>query len=95
MEYVQTSIGIVEIIHLMREAFLLLKGYQFMTNDQDACVRDHLRSVSARLGHFHSRYRKISNIRCTKSPNLNVSRLVLQLPLPNPMKLGFKSRMKM
>ena len=40
-------------------------------------------------------YRKISNIRRTKSPNLNVSRLVLQLSLPNPMKPGFKSRMKM
>ena len=40
-------------------------------------------------------YRKISNIRRTKSPNLNVSRLVLQLPLPNPVKSGVKSRMKM
>ena len=40
-------------------------------------------------------YRKISNIRHTKSPNLNVSHLVLQLSLPNPMKPGVKSRMKM
>ena len=40
-------------------------------------------------------YRKISNIRCTESPNLNVYRLVLQLSLPNPMKPGVKSRMKM
>ena len=40
-------------------------------------------------------YRKISNIRRTKSLNLNVSRLVLQLSLPNPMKPGVKSRMKM
>ena len=40
-------------------------------------------------------YRKISNIRRTKSPNLNVSRLVFQLSLPNPMKPGVKSRMKM
>ena len=40
-------------------------------------------------------YRKISNIRHTKSQNLNVSRLVLQLSLPNPMKPGVKSRMKM
>ena len=29
-------------------------------------------------------YRKISNISCTKFQNSNVSRLVLQLPLPNP-----------
>ena len=40
-------------------------------------------------------YRKISNTRRTKSPNLIVSRLVLQLSLPNPMKPGVKSRMKM
>ena len=40
-------------------------------------------------------YRKTSNIRGTESPNLNVSRLVLQLSLPNPMKPGVKSRMKM
>ena len=40
-------------------------------------------------------HHKISNIRRTKSPNLNVSRLVLQLSLPNPMKPGVKSRMKM
>ena len=39
-------------------------------------------------------YRKISNIRRTKSPNLNVSRLVLLLSLPNPTKPGVKSRMK-
>ena len=35
-------------------------------------------------------YRKISNISRTQSPNLNVSRLVLRLSLPNPMKLGVK-----
>ena len=40
-------------------------------------------------------YRKISNIRRTKSQNLNVSRLVLQLSLSNPMKPGVKSKMKM
>ena len=37
-------------------------------------------------------YRKISNIRRTESPNLNVSRLVLQLSLPNPMKPCVLSR---
>ena len=40
-------------------------------------------------------YRQISNIRHTKSPNLNVFRLVLQLSLPNPLKPGVQSRMKM
>ena len=39
-------------------------------------------------------YSNISNRRRTKSPNWNVSRLVLQLSLPNPMKPCVKSRMK-
>ena len=42
-----------------------------------------------------SKYRKISNIRRTKSPTSNVSRLVLQLSSPNSMEPGVKSRMKM
>ena len=36
-----------------------------------------------------------SNISHTKSPNFNVSCLLLQLSLPNPLKQGVKSRMKM
>ena len=40
-------------------------------------------------------YRKISKIRRNESPNINVSHLVLQLSLPNPMKPGVESRMKM
>ena len=40
-------------------------------------------------------YHKISNISCTKSKNLNDSHLVLQSSLPNPLKPGVKSRMKM
>ena len=40
-------------------------------------------------------YRKISNIRHTESQNLNDSSLVLQLSLPNLLKPGVKSRMKM
>ena len=40
-------------------------------------------------------YHQTSNISHTKSQNLNVSRLVLQLSLPNPLKPGVKSRMKM
>ena len=39
------------------------------------------------------RYHKTSNIRCTKSQNLNDSRLVLQLSLPNLLKPGVKWRM--
>ena len=40
-------------------------------------------------------YRKISNIRPTKSPNLNDSHLILKSSLPYPLKPGVKSRMKM
>ena len=40
-------------------------------------------------------YRKTSNIRGTESQNFNVSRHVLQLSLPNPLKPSVKSRMKM
>ena len=40
-------------------------------------------------------YRQISNIRLTKSQNLNVSCLILQLSLAKPLKPRTKSRMKM
>ena len=43
---------------------------------------------------FHQ-YRKTSCISRTKSQNLKVSYLVLQLSLLNPLKPGVKSRMKM
>ena len=43
----------------------------------------------------HTKYRNTSNIRHTKYQNINDSRLVLQLSLPNPLKPGVKSRMKM
>ena len=39
-------------------------------------------------------YRQTSDISRTKSKNINVSRLVMQLSLPNPLKPGVKSRMK-
>ena len=40
-------------------------------------------------------YRKVSNIRRTKTENLNASRLILLLSLPNPLKPGIELRMKM
>ena len=43
----------------------------------------------------HIIHHNVSNIRRTKSLNLNDSRLVLQLCAPNPLKPGVKSRMKM
>ena len=50
-------------------------------------------TMSASLRDFED-YRQTSNIRCIKSPKLNVCRLVLQLSLPNPLKPGIGSRMK-
>ena len=44
---------------------------------------------------FSSNSTTISLIRRTQSPNINVSRLVLQLSLPNPLKLCVQLRMKM
>ena len=41
------------------------------------------------------KYRQISNISRTQSPNKNVPRLILQSSLPNPLKPGVKLRMKM
>ena len=38
-------------------------------------------------------YHKVSTKRCTKSQNLNVSHLVLQLSLPNPLKPGVEFKM--
>ena len=43
----------------------------------------------------HILSRKISNIRRTKPENLSDCRLVLKLPLANPLKSGVKLRMKM
>ena len=43
----------------------------------------------------YAEYCKTSNIRHTKSLNLNVCCLALQLFLLNPLKSGVKSRMKM
>ena len=47
------------------------------------------------LKDINENYRKVSNIRRTKSQNLNDSRLVMQMSLSNLLKPGFKSRMKM
>ena len=49
--------------------------------------------ISEPLHTKHVEYRKITNIRRTNSPNINVSHLILQLSFLNPMKPGVKSRM--
>ena len=54
------------------------------------CITIHGRNVTDSI---YLNNRKLSNISRTKSPNLNVSRFVESLP--NPMKPGVTSRMKM
>ena len=51
--------------------------------------------INRRIASLHIKYRKVSNIRRTKCQNLNDSRLVLQLSVPNPLKPSVKSIMKM
>ena len=43
----------------------------------------------------YKNYRKTSDVSRTNSQNLNDSPLVVQMLLPNPLKPGVKSRMKM
>ena len=56
------------------------------------CLNQWCHSLMLPLGKL---YRKTSSISRTKSQNLNVSNLVVQLSLLNPLKPGVKSRMKM
>ena len=58
-------------------------------NGSSVCVNKDLELQQKKPNH------QISNISRTESQTFKVSRLVLQLPLPNPMKPGVKSRMKM
>ena len=58
-------------------------------NCSHACI------YACQLGHHYFWYRKISNIRRTKSQNLNHYHLVLRSSLVNPLKPSVKSRMKM
>ena len=64
-----------------------------MTDMLDRCV--YSTSMEKRVQGYLAKYRKVSNIRRTKSHNLNDSHLVLKSSLPNPLKPGVKSRMKM
>ena len=55
----------------------------------------HWHSCNRKISLVQIKYRKVSNIRRTESQNLNDSHLVLKSSLPNPLKPGVKSRMKM
>ena len=64
-----------------------VKSCLYLTNERSTLIQVMKKNI-----YIHS---KIPNISHTKSPNLIVSCLVLQLSLPNPMKPGVKLRMKM
>ena len=51
--------------------------------------------MAEQVASHYLNYRQISNIRRTNSHNVIVSRLVLKLSFPNPLKPGVKLRMKM
>ena len=55
----------------------------------------HICIIRSLMSYSNKKYHQTSNIRCPQSQNLNVSDLVLQLFLPNPLKLGVEWRMKM
>ena len=61
-----------------------------MEHRYQAFVHSVHHSIGMKIWHCET-----ANINHTKSQNLNISRLVLQLFLPNPLKPGVKSRMKM
>ena len=66
------------------------------SNSENGSPWKYLKSYTAPEPCSTSRnYCQTSNIWLTKSQHLKVSCLALQLSLPHPLKLGFKSRMKM
>ena len=72
---------------------------QVIISDMFQTCKPHCRSIKTSMNNWRAsmlgKYRKVSNIRRTKSQNSNASRLILQLSLPNPLKPGVKLRMKM
>ena len=75
----------------MENLIIIMKGLEVL---QERHFMGILFEIQACV-HGPKSYRKVSNIRRTKSQNLNASRLILQLSLPNPLKPGVKLRMKM
>ena len=63
--------------------------------ERENCITLNPLLLNCSVRTWNTVYRKISNIRRTKSQNLIDSHLVLKSPLPNPLKPGVKSRTKM
>ena len=81
------NINSVEVISGRRKmALRTVRGVSEQRNTHLKETEENIKTADILYCTRHFIYRKISNIRRTKSPNLNVSRLVVQLSLPNPMK---------
>ena len=78
----------INLIRLPLGDMVAFKGTYF----DNSYFRSFLSEYHLVLIYDKSVYRKISNIRGTKTSNLNDSHLILQLPLPNPLRPGVKSR---
>ena len=79
------------LIEILSHTFSFKKMHLKMSSTKLAAILSQPQCVSQVI----ATYRKISDIRRTKSPNVIVSRLVLQLSVPNSTKPGVMSRMKM
>ena len=81
-------------LHPYSNLTFLATGFVPSTGGQ-ICVPCSTTRVTGNVDWALWQYRKISNISSTKSQNLYDSHLVLRSSLPNPLKPGVKSRMKM
>ena len=72
-------------------------GFQsgFSQHDISSGAGDMELKYSGWIAQLNYNHCQTSDINHTKSQYWNVSRLILQLSLPNPLKPGVKSRMKM
>ena len=62
---------------------------------ENCCLGVTLLSAGFCASELFKNYCQTSNVKWTKSPNYNISCLILQLSLSNPFKPGVKSRMMM
>ena len=90
--------------YLLPRFYICLRWYPVTLDDMTALPPPHhtpptwqnktQQRTKRALGYL-TLYRKLCNISRTKSPNFIVPRIDLQLSLPNPIKTGVRSRMKM
>ena len=95
LELLDTRISVYISTGLM---YQIISMYTLAIKSNDTIIGCRRRHISLSLSLVYTliiNYRKISNIKRTKSKNLNESRLVSQLSLSNPLKSCVKSRMKM